>query len=140
MKTSKTAVFLFELMIIILIFTLASAVCTQIFASSFNMSKESRELTMSSINAQTIAEQFKSGASDIEPLYFDKSWAPAGSDGAYYRVELDEQNGMLSLTNAGSSSADTVSAESNMREAYVNVFRIDGEEAIYTLHVKEFIG
>ena len=55
MKTSKSAVFLFELMIIILVFVLAAAVCTQIFASAFTMSTESRELTMSSINAQTVA-------------------------------------------------------------------------------------
>jgi len=122
MKVTKSAVFLFELMIIILVFTLAAAVCTQIFASAYTMSTESRELTMSSINAQTIAEQFKSGKSDTEPLYFDSDWALTNRAGASYSVELDERTA------------------SNMREAYVNVFRIGSGEAIYTLHVKEFTG
>jgi len=123
MKTSKSAVFLFELMIIILVFVLAAAVCTQIFAGAYKMSTESRELTMSSINAQTVAEQFKAGDSDIEPLYFDANWAATGMTGAEYRVELNEFSGTAP-----------------MRVADVNVFKIGEEEAIYTLHVKEFAG
>ena len=123
MKTSKSAVFLFELMIIIFVFTLAAAVCTQIFAAAFNMSTESRELTMSSINAQTVAEQFKTGQSVDEPLYFDRDWIATDERGAYYIVRLDEKNDVP-----------------QMRDAYVNVYRKDGVDAIYTLHVKEFVG
>ena len=123
MKTSKSAVFLFELMIIILVFVLAAAVCTQIFAGAFKMSVESRELTMSSINAQTVAEQFKAGVSDIETLYFDANWEATGTTVAEYWVELEE-----------------LSDTAPIREAYVNVFKIGDDEAIYTLHVKEFTG
>jgi len=123
MKTSKSAVFLFELMIIILVFVLAAAVCTQIFSSAYMMSTESRELTMSSINAQTVAEQFKAGDSDIDTLYFDSDWAPTGSTVAEYWVELNESTGTAP-----------------MREAYVNVFKIGDDDAIYTLHVKRFAG
>jgi len=140
MKTSKSAIFLFELMIIIIVFVLAAAVCTQIFASAFKMSTESRELTMSSINAQTIAEQFKAGKDGVEPLYFDKEWAAADRAGAFYTVELDEQDTSLGLTGVRPAVDGTVTAESNMREAYVNVFKAGEEEAIYTLHVKEFAG
>ena len=123
MKTSKSAVFLFELMIIILVFVLAAAICTQIFASAWEMSTESRELTMSSINAQTVAEQFKAGASDIDTLYFDAGWETAGMTVAEYWVELDE-----------------ISGTASMREANVNVFKIGEDEAIFTLHVKRFAG
>jgi len=123
MKTSKSAVFLFELMIIILVFALAAAVCTQIFASAWKMSTESRELTMSSINAQTIAEQFKAGEDDIEPLFFDRNWAASDRAGAYYRVELTD-----------------ISDTPYMRDAYVNVFKPEQQDAIYSLHVKEFTG
>jgi len=123
MKTSKSAVFLFELMIIILVFVLAAAVCTQIFASAFTMSTESRELTMSSINAQTVAEQFKAGDSDIETLYFDSDWVATGSTVAEYWVELNEYTGTAP-----------------MREADVNVFKVGEDDAIFSLHVKEFAG
>ena len=123
MRTSKSAVFLFELMVIILVFVLAAAVCTQIFASAFKMSTESRELTMSSINAQTVAEQFKAGANDTGPLYFDKEWEQTDKAGAQYTIELDESTGTAP-----------------MREAYVNVFKTGEEEAIYSLIVKRFAG
>ena len=123
MKTSKSAVFLFELMIIIFVFTLAAAVCTQIFASAFNMSTESRELTMSSINAQTVAERFKAGEPDTGPLYFDRDWAATDRPGAFYTVVLEEQGG-----------------PPDMRDAFVSVYRSGGTEAIYTIHVKEYSG
>ena len=123
MKTSKPAVFLFELMVIIFVFTLAAAVCTQIFAAAFNMSFESRELTMSSINAQTVAERFKAGEPDIDPLYFDRNWAVTDKNGAFYTVELEEQSGPL-----------------GMRDAYVTVYKDDNTSTIYTIHVKEFTG
>ena len=123
MKTSKSAVFLFELMIIIFVFTLAAAVCTQIFAAAFNMSTESRELTMSSINAQTVAEHFKAGEQDAGILYFDRDWVATDEHAAYYIVQLDEQTD-----------------EPRMRAACVNVFKGGNPDAIYTLNVKEFVG
>jgi len=123
MKTSKSAVFLFELMIIILVFTLAAAVCTQIFATAYSMSVESRELTMSSINAQTVAEQFKAGKPDIEPLHFDREWQAVNEAGAYYTVRLEEQNG-----------------SPVMRDAFVKVYKTNSTEVLFSLHVKEFVG
>jgi flagellar basal body-associated protein FliL len=123
MKTSKSALFLFELMIIILVFTFAAAVCTQIFASAFNMSMESRELTMSSMNAQTIAEEFKAGKPDIVPLYFDRNWAATNKDNAYYTVILEEQKDSAA-----------------MRHAYVNVYKDNETSSVFSIHVKEFVG
>ena len=122
MRASKSAVFLFELMIIILVFSLAAAICTQIFATSYNVSTQSRELTMSSINAQTVAEQFKAGNTDTEPLYFDNEWTVTNESGAYYIVALEKQTG-----------------SDNIRDANVNVYKKGSAEAIYSLHVKEYI-
>ena len=123
MKASKSAIFLFELMIIILVFTLAAAICTKIFASSFNMSTESRELTMSSMNAQTIAEEFKADKPDIEPLFFDRNWVATDENSAFYSVLLEEQDN-----------------SEDMRNAYVNVYKDGKSESIFSLHVKEFVG
>ena len=123
MKISKSAIFLFELMIIILVFTLAAAVCTQIFASAFNISAESHALTMSSINAQTIAEHYKIGDDTVDTLYFDFDWNACDAESAHYTVALEKQEG-----------------SPEMREAYVNVYKKNTAESIFTLHVKEFIG
>ena len=123
MKVSKSAVFLFELMIIILVFALAAAVCLQIFATAFTMSTESHELTMSSINAQTVAEQFKAGDSDLDDLYFDRDWAATDAANAQYTVALEEEAGAP-----------------QMRDAFVNVYKKDSAEPIFSLHVKDFVG
>ena len=123
MKTSKSAVFLFELMIVILVFVFAAAVCTQLFAYSFIASKESRELTMSSINAQMVAERFKAESPDSGSLYFDSDWNETDAVNAQYTVALEVQTGT-----------------SEMRAAYVNVYEAGGDKAIYTLYVKRFTG
>ena len=121
MKVSKSAVFLFELMVIILVFTIAAAICTSIFAESFNMSKESKDLTMSSINAQTLAERFKAGEDNIDTQYFNKDWEAVGESEAAYTIKVD---------------ADTSSA--SMRAASVTVYRED--ESFFSITVKEFVG
>jgi hypothetical protein len=123
MKTSKSAVFLFELMIIILVFTLAAAICTQIFARSFTMSQESRALTMGSINAQTVAEQFKATGEAPDELYFDKDWVPVSAAGAYYTVKLVDNGSTAS-----------------MKSADVKIYKTGETDSIYTLHVKRFEG
>ena len=124
MRVSKSAVFLFELMIIILVFTLAAAICTQIFASSYNMSKESHELTMSSINAQTVAERFKADINEPgERRYFDRDWKASSEQDAYYTIALEETEGT-----------------EKTREAWVNVYEQDAEDVIFALHVKEYVG
>ena len=123
MKASKSAIFLFELMIVILVFTFAAAICSQIFASAHNMSTESHDLTMSSINAQSVAEYYKAGNPNTGPVYFDSEWNATGEADATYRIELSEQD-----------------AGPQMREAYVNVYKKDIEDSIFSLHVKEFVG
>jgi Tfp pilus assembly protein PilE len=124
MKTSKSAVFLFELMIIILIFTVAAAVCTRIFSNSYAMSVDSRALTMSSIHAQSVAEHFKaSDGADTETQHFDRDW-----------VQIpDEANARYSILLEDNGSVDA------MIDAYVNVYEKGKTTPIYTLHVKEFL-
>ena len=123
MKTSKSAVFLFELMIIILVFVFAAAICTQLFVYSFLTSKESHELTMSSIYAQMVAERFKAGSPDSGSLYFDSDWNAVDAADAQYTVALEEQN-----------MAD------EMRAAYVNVYETGSDDVIYSLYVKRYTG
>ena len=123
MRTSKSAVFLFELMIVILVFVLAAAICTQVFAVSYLTSKESRALTMSSIKAQMVAERFKADSPEAGTLYFDLNWDATDAENAEYTVALEEQ-----------------SSTAGMRSAFVNVYEAGNDEAIYTLQVKRYVG
>ena len=123
MKVSKSAIFLFELMVIILVFTLASAVCTQIFARSYTMRQQSRALTMGAINAQTMAEQFKSTGEDQDDMYFDKDWNQTTAADAFYSVKLDD---------SGSSE--------DMKQAKVSVVDENNKETILSFEMKRFVG
>jgi hypothetical protein len=112
-------------MVIILVFTFAAAICTEIFAASFGMSRESRGLTMGAVNAQTAAEEFKAGDSlDMAPSYFDKDWNAAEDSGAAYYSVMLEDNG----------------STPEMKDAFVNVYQEGVTDPIYSLHVKEFMG
>ena len=121
MKASKSTIFLFELMIIILVFTIAAAICTSIFAEAYLVSRESNDLTMSSINAQTVAERFKAGEEDIETLHFNRHWEEVSAVDAIYKITLEKDD-----------------SSSTMRSASVVVYRED--ESIYAINVKEFVG
>ena len=123
MKVSKSAIFLFELMVIILVFTLASAVCTQIFARSYTMSLQSRALTMGSINAQTMAEQFKNTGEEQADMYFDKEWVQTTADNAYYTVKCND---------AGS--------DESMKKAEVSVVDENTKDTILVMEVKRYMG
>jgi type II secretory pathway pseudopilin PulG len=97
MKVSKSAIFLFELMVVILVFSFAAAVCTSIFAKSYEFSERSKALTMAVIKAESAAEDFKGETdadSDREEAYtsvseYDKDWNDAGGvgDSPVYRLE-----------------------------------------------------
>jgi hypothetical protein len=87
MKVSKSAIFLFELMAVILIFTVAAAICTDIFAKAFQVSDDSRNLTKAIIRIETAAEEFKADptSAESEDIYYDENWDVAkGADGAEF--------------------------------------------------------
>jgi Tfp pilus assembly protein PilE len=113
-------------MVIILVFTVAAAVCTQIFAGSYNMSTQSKAQAMSVVYAQAAAEKFKAGDDTESVTSFDSEWAEvkAGSESARYSVVLVD-----------------VQASGHLKTASVNVYDADGEkgESIYSLQVKVFV-
>ena len=56
MKTrSKTPLFLMELIIMLLVFSVSAAVCLQVFSGARKISEESRKLDAAVMQAQTIA-------------------------------------------------------------------------------------
>ena len=79
--SSKSSLFLIELIIAIFFFLLASAVCVQLFAFAHLKSEESIHRNLAVLQAQTIAEQFRNEKGDVDMLLqtaiFD------GSDGVY---------------------------------------------------------
>lgn len=111
-RTSKSGLFLLELVLGILFFSLASAVCVSLFVNARLTSARSRDLTEAMLQAQTVAESYRSVDGDMERLaqlldaqqqedvlclFYDKDWNPA-SDSNYARYTLwirSEDHGRL---------------------------------------------
>lgn len=65
---SKSSLFLLELTIAIAFFALAAGDCVQLFVNAHILSRESTELNMAVIQAQSVAEAYKSVHGDGEKL------------------------------------------------------------------------
>jgi Tfp pilus assembly protein PilE len=100
MKISKSAIFLFELMFVILIFAISAAVCSSIFAEAYGVSTRSEELTMAVVKAESAAEEFKAGEGETAKAleagngghvvrFYDQDWNPINEEGkAMYALVL----------------------------------------------------
>lgn len=117
MKHSKSSLFLMELIIAILFFSLASTVCIQLFVKSHLLSRQTVNQNHAVIQAQNLAEIFL--ASDGDParmrtffpgeaadtpenvfaLWFDENWVQDSDSNPCYIAELTacpEENGLVS--------------------------------------------
>ncbi len=112
-STSKARLFLIELVIIILFFAIAGAVCANIFVKAHLTSEKSLDLTSAALKAQFAAECVKHAKDDEIRLsellgadrenggeftvYYDESWNASAKDAARYSlsVSLSKTGGML---------------------------------------------
>ena len=63
---SKTPLFLMELIIMLLVFSVSAAICLQVFAGARRISDASRRLDIAVMQAQTAAECWKASYGDLE--------------------------------------------------------------------------
>ena len=70
MKHSKSGLFLMELIIALLFFSLASTVCVRLFVKSATLSQDTVDLTYAISQAQNLAECYSSCDGDIVQVHF----------------------------------------------------------------------
>lgn len=141
MKHSQSSLFLMELIISILFFSLASTVCIQLFSKSHLLSQSTVEENHAVIQAQNMAELFLacdgelprmadysgeleySPATDTVTLYFDNDWSDCSPESAAYIASLRIQ--------------ETDLTEQNV-QAQIQISRVANapEESIYTLFLE----
>lgn len=142
MKHSKSALFLMELIITILFFSLASAVCIQLFAKSHLLSKQTVNENHAVIQAQNLAESFLAMEGDMEQI---KALFPASATGTSDDTLLllfDENWKECSVSDARySASLVSYPAEEGVITADISVtaYGSDTEDSIYTLTVMHHI-
>lgn len=103
----KSSLFLMEQLIAILVFAICAAVCVRVFAASFAMSNEGRDMNNALIIAKNGAECYKSVSGDGENMahvlsgvytdnevrvYYDEKRQPCGEDSAAYILSITGQN------------------------------------------------
>lgn len=114
MHSSKNSLFLMELILSILFFTLTAAVCLQLFVKAHVLSQDTINLNYAVTQAQNFAEIFLSGDGSLKrfpdyfidqltpdscsyddsgtlcsfTLFYDKDWNPSGLSDHVYQVTI----------------------------------------------------
>lgn len=130
--TSKSTLFLMELVVVLLFFSLCAAICVSVFGSAQQMARDSHNLSDSVVAARNAASCYKSADGDIQQavtmldgqwddqngiVYYDKQWQPVSQkDSISYYVQLKL------LAQAG--------------EAEISVYEMEEDAPIFTLPVK----
>lgn len=117
-KSSKSGLFLMELILSILFFSLSSAVCVQLFVKSHLISQQSVDLNSAVEWCQNIAEAFygTNGNIDEMMLLFDNSYQNSSDQSAFFLdeppytifVTLQEKDNMFICNISAHKSSDLI--------------------------------
>ena len=137
-KNANSSMFLLELIIAILFFSICSAICVQLFVSSHLLSKDASTLDMAVNQATSAAETIKNSSdstaalSSVFPtieltadqltLYYNATWSACKKERATYCMTIDISN-----------------AES-METGNIKVFELETNTSLYSLVVKHYKG
>ena len=113
---SKTPLFLMELIIMLLVFSVSAAICLQVFAGARRISDESHRLDVSVMLAQTAAESWKASHGDLNETA-ERMGAVPENNGF---VLLDEEEG--------------IELEFRCEEMTANIVVLSGGEDIFSLN------
>lgn len=97
----RSGLFLLELMIAVLFFSISSAVCVQVFVKSHTLSKEAAEYSQAVQLASGYAERFLGSESLDEQsssrFFYDENWKSTTQEDAPYSllIQLKKENGLL---------------------------------------------
>jgi Tfp pilus assembly protein PilV len=122
--TSKSGVFLLELVLVILFFSIASTVCIEMFVKSYTISNDSTYLNTSVQIAENIAETFKA-ENDLITHSFSETY--------YYSDDLKQ----VSKVNSTYIAVVDYSSDNSMNHANISVFA--NETNYFTLPVNKYI-
>lgn len=90
-SNSRSSLFLMELIIAILFFSLVSAVCLKAFARSHILSQDANALNDAVIQAESTAELIRSGEAVKDVSYYSSSWQTCEKKEATYILKIREK-------------------------------------------------
>lgn len=135
---SRTSLVLMELIITILFFSLASAVCVQLFVKAHLTTNKTRELNHALSITQSIAEVMNGTDGSIKTIKEFYKDVEGSSD--YFVIYYDEDFVQTSDYDNATYAADvTVTHVGNLNNLDICFMRLKGYEEIYTLRSSKYI-
>lgn len=134
-KVSGSGLFLLEMMLSILFFSISAAVCVQVYAQAHLRSREAKDLNLAvtcvSSAAEVLLHEGEEGLREQFPdlieeekgtlcMFYNEDWIPSGTEEAYARVSI------------------SVREQEEMLYGELQASRMDGTE-IYSLDVRTYL-
>lgn len=137
---SRTSLVLMELIITILFFSLASAVCVQLFVNSHLISKDTYELNNAINIAQSCAEVMRGTNGSVDAVSSHFSGSIVFDENDYFQVFYDENFKMTEdILNASYVADITISRVSRMFNMQTKIVRLSDYKEIYALDTSTYI-
>ena len=128
-KSSKTKLFLIELIVVIFFFAVSSVVCVNLFASARMMSLSSTETTNAMLRAQAAAEIFRGSGNPRTSGAFGTASANANGYTVYYDASwsgiTDAAEAAYQMNVAFSEEARLIKASITVQKGSAELFHID---------------
>lgn len=111
--SSKASLFLIELVISILFFAIAAAVCARAFVKSHNLSRQAQDLGMAEIILEDAQHQISVGVEIGEiKTTFDENWTACAEEDAEYVLSIEVVDGNMPEENNAKESGSAESGSS----------------------------
>ena len=114
---NTSSLFLLELILAVLFFSVASALCIQIFTKAHLMSQDARDLNFAVNEVSSMAEQMPDDSLQDAAAYYDSSYASCEKADAVYVLTVHYE------------------PEDTLLKAHISMDSIDDNRNIYTLDV-----
>ena len=114
---NTSSLFLMELILAVLFFSVASALCIQIFTKAHLMSQDARDLNFAVNEVSSMAEQMSDGTLQDAAAYYDSSYASCEKADAVYVLTVHYE------------------PEDTLLKAHISMDTIADNRNIYTLDV-----
>ena len=137
MRNSRASLFLMELMISILFFSLSSAVCIQLFVKAHTINETTEYKSSATLIAQDISEYFHNKCGDKLQLlsYFTEYEADGNNTVLYFT-----QNGnSCSATSAYYTATLTFGQDGSFNTLILQVSRTNSNEVLYSSILKKYV-
>jgi hypothetical protein len=137
-QAARSRAFFLELVLNLVIFVFCAAICLQVFATGYESSRHSSDLSHLSITCETIAEEFKAAGGDLGAVAAAYG-APAPDESGTCRVYFNAEYVLTADTSAPYMIECVATGEGTVRDASITAYRSTGHEQIFSLTVAAIV-